>query len=350
MANTVLIAGRKIAAGEPPYLVAEISANHNGSLEKALELISLAKESGADAVKIQTYTPDTMTIQSDAEDFMIREGPWAGYRLYDLYKEAQTPFEWHSKMFEYAAKIGITIFSTPFDESAVDLLVQLGAPAFKIASFEMTDLPLIRYVASKGRPMIISTGMACEAEITETLSAAREAGCSDIILLHCVSSYPAPVDQFNLSVIQDIPKRFDVLAGLSDHSIGNTAAVAATALGAVLVEKHFTRSRLEKGPDSGFSIEPAELKQLCHLTRDASTALGRVAYKTKPAEAGSVVFRRSIYFVRDLAAGVVITRDDLRRIRPGYGLPPKYLEQLIGKKAAVDIRAGTAASWKMVTD
>ena len=345
MNKTFLINGRDIGSDRPPYIIAELSANHNGSLERALQTIDAAYQAGADAIKLQTYTADTMTIDCDREEFMIKGGLWDGYKLYDLYRWAETPFEWHQAMFEHARKLGITVFSTPFDESAVDLLEQLYAPAYKIASFENTDLPLIRYVAKTGKPMIMSTGMASEEEIAEAVDAARSAGCKELVLLHCISSYPAPMDQANLLQLSELGRRFDVVPGLSDHTLGTTASVAAVALGACVIEKHFTLSRADKGPDSEFSIEPDELKRLCQETHDVWQALGQVGYDRQPAEAGSKVFRRSIYFVRDLPAGSVIGPEDIRRIRPGMGLAPKYFDELLGKKLKVAVKRGMPTSW-----
>jgi len=266
---------------------------------------------------------------------------WDGYKLYDLYRWAETPFEWHQAMFAHARKLCITVFSTPFDESAVDLLEQLDAPAYKIASFENTDLPLIRYVAKTGKPMIMSTGMASEEEIAEAVDAARSAGCKELVLLHCISSYPAPMNQANIRQLAELGRRFDVVPGLSDHTLGTTASVAAVALGACVIEKHFTLSRADKGPDSEFSIEPDELKRLCHDTHNAWQALGLIGYDRQPAEAGSKVFCRSIYFVRNLPAGSVIGPEDIRRIRPGMGLAPKHFNELLGKRLKVAVERGT---------
>ncbi len=341
------INGRKIGPDHPAYIIAELSANHNGSLERALQTIDAAKRCGASAIKLQTYTADTMTIDCDRPDFMVKGGLWDGFKLYDLYKWAQTPFEWHQAMFEHARKIGITVFSTPFDESAVDLLERLDAPAYKIASFENTDLPLIRYVAKTGKPMIMSTGMATEAEIAEAVDAARGAGCKNLVLLHCISSYPAPMDQANIRQMPELARRFQTIPGLSDHTIGTTASVAAVALGACVIEKHFTLSRADKGPDSEFSIEPDELKRLCKDTHDAWQALGQVGYQRQSAEEGSKVFRRSVYFVRDLPAGAVVGVGDIRRIRPGMGLPPKYFDSLIGRRLKSGVTRGTATSWEL---
>lgn len=339
------INGRLIGEGHPPYIIAELSANHNGSLAKALQAIEVAHRCGASAVKLQTYTADTLTINCDAPDFMIHGGLWDGYKLYDLYKWAQTPYEWHEAIFDYARKIGITIFSTPFDESAVDLLEGLEAPAYKIASFELVDIPLIRYVAQTGKPMIMSTGMASEAEIAEAVDAAYSAGCCSLVLLHCISSYPAPIEQANLRRMALLAKRFGTVAGLSDHTMGTTAAIAAIALGASVIEKHFTLSRADKGPDSDFSLEPDELSRLCEETHGAWSALGDGACQAQSAELGGLQFRRSVYFVRDLPMGSIVSAQDIRRIRPGMGLAPKYFDDLIGRRLCKDVTVGMATSW-----
>lgn len=335
---------------DTPFVIAEVSANHNGSLDRALETITAAKECGADAVKIQTYTADTMTIDCDLPDFRIKGGLWDGYKLYDLYKWAQTPYEWHKPIFEHAKKEGITLFSTPFDETAVDLLESLDTPAYKIASFELTDLPLIEYVAKTGKPMILSTGMATEEEIHEAVTTAREAGCKELILLHCISSYPAPIDQAHLRQIPALAKKFKLPVGLSDHTLGTTAAVASTTLGACLIEKHFTLSRKEKGPDSEFSMEPSELKQLCRDIRDARQALGGEAFRRQPAEKMNKNFRRSIYFVKNLPAGHIVQDGDIRRIRPGKGLAPKELIRVVGRKLKKAVLRGTATSQDLFED
>jgi len=348
--NEISINGRKIGREHKPYIIAEVSANHNGSVERALETIEMAARCGADAVKIQSYTADTMTIDCDSEDFQIRDGLWSGYKLYDLYQQAHTPFEWHEAMFAKAKELGVTIFSTPFDETAVDLLESLDAPAYKIASFEMTDLPLIKRVAQTSKPMIISTGMANLDEITDAVKVAREGGCGELVLLHCISGYPSPVDQANLATISDIEKRFDCVVGLSDHTLGTAVSVAAIPLGASLIEKHVTLSRSEKGPDSEFSLEPNELKALCEDTGSAWDAIGKAGYERKPVEEASVKFRRSIYFVKDLKAGDVITEKDVRRIRPGYGLAPKYMEDVLGKRVTKDVARGTATAWGLLND
>jgi pseudaminic acid synthase len=348
--SEIVINGRKIGTDYPPYVIAELSANHNGKLQKALDTITKAKICGADAVKLQTYTADTMTIDSDHEDFCIQGGLWDGYKLYDLYKEAETPFEWHKAMFDHARKIDITCFSTPFDETAVDLLEDLNVPAYKVASFEATDLPLIEYIVSTKKPLIMSTGMANFEEIEEMVETARGAGCKDLILLHCISSYPAPLDQSNLLTIPDMRKKLGVQIGLSDHSITNTASVVASALGATLIEKHFILDRNEKGPDSEFSINPVELTLLCKETKDAWLSLGCAGYERKPAEEANIKFRRSIYFVKDISAGDVITQEHIRRIRPGFGLSPKFEKEIIGKVVKKDIKSGTATSWELIDE
>ncbi|MFT7388527.1 MAG: pseudaminic acid synthase [Candidatus Endobugula sp.] len=345
MTSSISIDKRLIGPDHPPYIIAELSANHNGSLARALKTIDEAHRCGASAIKLQTYTADTMTIDCDRDEFMVKGGLWDGYKLYDLYRWAQTPFEWHQTMFAHARKIGITVFSTPFDETAVDLLESLNAPAYKIASFENTDLPLIRYVAKTGKPMIMSTGMATQEEIAEAVDAARSSGCKDLVLLHCISSYPAPLDQANIRQVPELARQFSTIPGLSDHTIGTIASVAAVALGACVIEKHFTLSRADKGPDSEFSIEPAELDMLCNDTHDAWLTLGKASYQRQSAEEGSKVFRRSVYFVRDLPAGSMVGPDDIRRIRPGMGLAPKHYDALLGKRLKVAVKRGTATSW-----
>jgi pseudaminic acid synthase len=344
------INGRSIGPEYPPYIIAELSANHNGQLTRALETIDAVVDCGADAVKIQSYTADTMTIDCDRPEFRIKGGLWDGYKLYELYKWAQTPFEWHQALFEHARKRGITIFSTPFDESAVDLLKSLDAPAYKIASFEVVDLPLIRYVASIGRPIIMSTGMASEDEIEEAITTAREAGCENLVLLHCISGYPTPMEQANLRQIAELKRRFGTISGLSDHTLGTSASIAAVSLGACVIEKHFTLSRADKGPDSEFSIEPEELKRLCRDTHDAWSALGKAGYLRQTVEEASKVFRRSIYFIRDVSAGSIVKNEDIRRIRPALGLAPKHFEKLIGRRLKVSVVCGTPTSWELFDD
>lgn len=338
------IDGVEIGYGHSPYIVAEISGNHNGSIDRAKQIMSAAKQCGANAIKLQTYTADTITIKSDREEFQIRGGLWDGKSLYDLYKWAETPYEWHKPLFDYARSIDLTCFSTPFDETAVDLLEDLNTPAYKIASFEMIDLPLIKYVASTKKPMIISTGMANLNEIEEAVDCAKQAGCQDLILLHCISSYPAPVDQSNLLTIPDLAKRFNVLSGLSDHTLGTTVAVASVALGACFIEKHFTLSRSDIGPDSAFSLEPDELRRLCNDSHVAWSALGQPGYEKKESEKGNIQFRRSLYFVNNLSAGSVIKMEDIKSIRPGFGLKPKYYDKVIGSIVSKDVFFGDPVS------
>lgn len=346
--RAIQIENRKIGADYPPYIIAELSANHNGELERALKTIDMAKEMGADAIKLQTYTADTMTIDCEKDDFQIHGGLWDGYNLYRLYEWAQTPFEWHKEMFDHARKIGITCFSTPFDETAVDLLEDLNAPAYKIASFEAVDVPLIKYVAQTKKPMIISTGMANLEEIEDAVEAAREGGCEELVLLHCISGYPVPVEQSNLRTIRDLASRFEIVPGLSDHTLGTTVSVASIALGACVIEKHVTLNRNDKGPDSEFSLEPDELNRLCKETKDAWSALGVAGYERKPVEDASMKFRRSIYVIEDIKAGEKFTELNIRRIRPGYGLAPKHFDSLIGKTAKIDIECGTALTLEHV--
>jgi N-acetylneuraminate synthase len=338
--NSIHIAGREIGPSQPPYVIAELSANHNGSLETALKIIDEAKRCGADAVKLQTYRADTITLNVDRPEFRITGGLWDGRSLYELYEEAHTPWEWHKTLFEHAKRVGITIFSSPFDPTAVDLLETLGAPAYKIASFEAVDLPLIQYVASKGKPMIISTGMADEAEIQEAVDAARGAGCTQLVLLHCVSGYPAPSDEYNLRTIPDMQQRFGTLVGLSDHTLDNTTAVTSVAMGACIIEKHFTLDRSGGGPDDSFSLQPADLVALCRDSQIAWKASGAVSYARKASEQANVQFRRSLYFVKTLAAGDMIAPDSIRSVRPGHGLPPKHLPELIGRRVKVAVQYG----------
>lgn len=337
------IAGRRISTDAPPYVIAELSANHNGNLDTAMKIIEEAKTAGSDAVKLQTYTADTITLNSNAEEFQIHGGLWDGKTLYELYQEAHLPWEWHKPLFEYARKLGITIFSSPFDNTAVDLLEDLNAPAYKIASFEAVDLPLIKYVARTGKPMIISTGMADAEEIQEAIEAAREGGCKELAILHCVSGYPAPAEDYNLRTIPDLIERFGLVTGLSDHTLDNTTAIASVVMGASIIEKHFTLDRNGGGPDDSFSLEPTELTALCRDSKTAWSALGKVDYGRKSSEQGNVKFRRSLYFVKDMKAGDIITEDSLRSVRPGYGLPPKALKDIIGKKIIRDISANTPA-------
>ena len=341
MTSRIRIDGRDIGAGCTPYVIAEMSANHNGDLQAALRIIEQARRAGADAIKIQTYRPDTLTLKSDLADFQITDGLWAGRTLYDLYEWAHTPWEWHKPLFEHARKLGITLFSSPFDKTAVDLLEELGAPAYKIASFEAVDLALINYVASTGKPMIISTGMADADEIQEAIDTAREGGCKELAILHCVSGYPAPAADYNLRTIPDMIRRFGLVTGLSDHTLDNTTAIVSVAMGAAIIEKHFTLNRMGGGPDDSFSLEPDELAALCRDSKTAWAALGQVDYARKPSEEGNVKFRRSLYFVRDLKEGDVITEDAVRCVRPGFGMAPRYLQHILGRTAIRDIRANT---------
>jgi pseudaminic acid synthase len=345
----IYINGRRIASDCPPYIIAEMSANHNGSIDNALRIIDAAHKAGADAVKLQTYRPDTITIDCDREEFRISGGLWDGRTLFDLYQEAHMPWDWHAPLFEHARKIGITIFSSPFDTTAVDLLEDLNVPAYKIASFEVVDLPLIRYVASTGKPMIISTGMADAAEIGEAIEAAHEGGCRDIAILHCVSGYPAPAADYNLLTLPDMANRFGLVTGLSDHTLDNSTAIAAVALGASIIEKHFTLDRNGGGPDDSFSLEPKELSSLCRDTKSAWEALGRVNYGRKSSEQANIKFRRSLYFVKDLKRGETITVDAVKSIRPGFGLPPRELDGLIGGSATMDIERGMPASFELIS-
>jgi pseudaminic acid synthase len=342
------IADRPIGPRHPPYVVAELSGNHNGRLDSALALMDAMKAAGADAVKLQTYTADTITIDSDRPEFQIRGGPWDGRRLYELYQEAHTPWEWHPALFARGRELGLPVFSSPFDFTAVDFLESLDAPAYKIASFECVDLPLIRRCAATGKPLVISTGLASLAEIGEAVAAARGAGAKDIVLLHCVSAYPAPADQYNLRRMPELARRFGVWAGLSDHTLGSTTAVAAASLGAVMIEKHVTLARANGGPDSGFSLEPEEFAGLVRDVREAWQALGSDEFVRQAAEAPNAIFRRSLYVVADMRAGEIFTAANLRSIRPGNGLPPKHYEALLGRRAARDIKRGTPVDWSLV--
>jgi pseudaminic acid synthase len=340
---TIDINGRAIGPGHPPYVIAEISANHNGDIGNAQRLIAAAKGAGADAVKLQTYTPDTITLRSDRPEFRIEGGLWDGRTLHDLYGEAHTPWDWHPRLFQTARDEGITLFSSPFDPTAVDLLASLGAPAYKIASFELVDTPLIRYAAAQGKPLIMSTGMANPTEIAEALEAAKAA--PGVALLHCVSGYPAPASSYGLQRIGDMSRRFGVPIGLSDHTLDNATAVAAVAMGACLVEKHFTLDRSGGGPDDSFSLEPSEMARLVQDARTAWEACGPTQYGPGQAEAGNIQFRRSLYFVRNYQVDEIVTADGVRSVRPGNGLAPKHFDAVVGARAVRPILAGTPASW-----
>ena len=347
--NIIKIRGRKIGAGYAPFVIAEMSGNHNQSLERALEIVEAAAKSGAHALKIQTYTADTMTLDIDEGEFYIDDPKslWKGNSLYKLYQQAYTPWEWHKPIFDHCKKLGIIGFSTPFDATAVDFLESLDVPFYKIASFENTDLPLIRKVASTGKPMIISTGMATVAELDETVRTARDNGCQDLVLLKCTSSYPATPENTNILTIPHLRDLFDVQVGLSDHTMGVGVAVASVALGATVIEKHFTLRRADGGVDSAFSLEPEEIQQLVIETERAWQALGKISYGTTEAEKKSLVFRRSLYVAQDMKAGDIFTPDNLRAVRPGLGLPPKYYEVLLGKAIKQDAKMGTPVSWSL---
>ncbi len=342
------IKGREISSNLPPYVIAEVSANHNGSIARAKQTILAAKTAGVDAVKIQTYTPDTMTIDVEHPDFFISEGLWKGKTLYELYGEAFTPFEWHGELFSYAEEIGVTLFSSPFDESAVDLLEKFNVAAYKIASFEIVDLPLIKYVAKKNKPILISTGMASYEEIGDALESARSMGNYDVALFHCISSYPTPLADASLKYIAALRKEFNVQIGLSDHTIGNLASVVATSLGASIIEKHFTLNRSDGGVDSSFSLEPDEMRSLVEDTKEVHTTLGAGVFERPSAEKSNKVFRRSLYFVKDVKQGEILTENNIRRIRPGFGLEAKHYETLIGTKCCKAAKRGERLTWKHV--
>jgi pseudaminic acid synthase len=347
---SIQIADKTIGRGSRPFVIAEMSGNHNQSLERALEIVEAAARTGAHALKIQTYTADTMTIDLDEGEFFISDPQslWKGASLYKLYQQAYTPWEWHKPILERCRELGMIGFSTPFDDTAVDFLEELEVPCYKIASFENADIPLIRKVAATGKPMIISTGMATIAELDETVRAAREAGCKDIVLLKCTSTYPATPENTHIRTIPHMRELFGCEVGLSDHTMGIGAAVASVALGASVIEKHFTLRRADGGVDSAFSMEPEEMAQLVVESERAWQALGRVSYGPTEAEKKSVVFRRSLYIVQDMRAGEALTPENLRAIRPGLGLPPKFLPLMMGKRLVRDARKGTPLSWDMI--
>jgi len=350
MAKELNIANRLIGRSHPPFIIAEMSGNHNKSLERALGIVEAAAKTGVHALKIQTYTPDTMTLDLDEREFHISDpnSLWAGNSLYNLYGKAYTPWEWHKPIFERARELGIIAFSTPFDDTAVDLLESLEVPCYKIASFENTDLPLIRRVATTGKPMIISTGMASIAELDDTVREARGAGCKDLILLKCTSTYPATADNTNILTIPHMRELFGCEVGLSDHTLGVGVSVASVALGATVIEKHFTLNRADGGVDSTFSMEPTEMSQLVVETERAWQALGQVAYGPTEAENKSIQYRRSLYVVQNLKKGDVLTKDNVRAIRPGLGLPTKYLDVVLGKTIKQDVKQGTGLKWEMI--
>ncbi len=348
--KNIEILHRKIGSNHPPFIIAEMSGNHNQSLDRALAIVEAAAKAGAHAVKLQTYTADTMTLDIAEREFFINDPDslWKGKSLYDLYKEAYTPWEWHKPIFDRCRELGLIYLSTPFDETAVDFLEELNVPCYKIASFENTDLPLIRKVAATGKPMIISTGMATIAELDETVRTLREAGCRDLILLKCTSSYPTTPENTNILTIPHMAKLFDCQVGLSDHTMGIGAAVASVALGATVIEKHFTLSRADGGVDSAFSMEPDEVRALVAETKRAWQALGKIHYGPTENEKKSLIFRRSLYIVQDMKKGDKFTKENIRAIRPGLGLPPKYYDILLGKRVNRDAKRGTAVSWELV--
>lgn len=349
--NSIKIAGRPIGAGHPPYVVAEMSGNHNQSLDRAIAIVEAAARAGADAVKIQTYTADTMTLDLADGVFLINdEGSlWKGETLYKLYQQAYTPWEWHPPIFERCRELGLACFSTPFDETAVDFLESLNVPCYKIASFENTDLPLIRKVAATGKPMIISTGMATVAELDEAVQTAREAGCNDLILLKCTSTYPATPENSNLLTLPHMRELFRCDVGLSDHTMGIGVAVASVALGAALIEKHFTLRRADGGVDAAFSLEPEEFRDLVAESERAWQAVGKISYGPSEGEKASLKYRRSLYIAHDMKAGEVLNKDNLRAIRPGLGLPAKYFDILLGKRVGRDVKRGTPVDWTLVS-
>ena len=347
--NKLTIGRRLIGCGEPCFIVAELSANHNQSFERAVDIIKAAKHAGADAIKIQTYTPDTLTIDSSQEWFQVSsQTPWGGKTLYQLYGEAQTPWGWHAELYQVAASLNLEFFSSPFDATAVDFLETLGVPAYKVASFEIVDIPLLKKIARTGKPVIVSTGMASLSEIEECVTALRSNGAGEIALLKCTSAYPALPTEMNLLTIPHLSATFDVVAGLSDHTMGSCVAVGAVALGANIVEKHFTLSRSEAGPDSGFSMEPQEFSNMVSDIRKIEQAKGKICYQRTKEELNSLCFRRSLFVVHEMKKGERFTQENLRSIRPGHGLAPKYMEEVLGKIAACDISRGTPLSWNLI--
>ena len=348
MKNYIKINNRKIGQEFPPYVIAEMSANHNGCIDTAFQIIEQAAISGADAVKIQTYKPDTITLDSSLPDFQINEGLWKGRTLFELYDWAHTPWDWHKDLFSHAKKCNITIFSSPFDTTAVDLLEDLGAPAYKIASFEAIDLKLIEYVAATGKPMIISTGMANFQEISDAIETAKKNGCNELAILHCVSGYPAPSKDYNLTTIPDMINNFDIVTGISDHTLSNITSIAAVPLGASIIEKHFTLDRNGGGPDDSFSLEPEDLSDLCIGAKTAWDSLGQVHYDQKESEKENLKFRRSLYFITDLKKGDVISSDSIKSVRPGFGLAPKFFDEVVGKKLNDDVQFGTPVTLELI--
>lgn len=348
MNKNIHIRNRIIGEGQPCYIIAEMSANHAGDISRAIEIIHAAKEAGADCIKIQTYTPDTLTIDSDEKYFLISEGTWKGENLYKLYGKAYTPWDWQARLKSEAEKVGLDFLSTPFDKTSVDFLEELNVDFYKIASFELVDIPLIKYVASKGKPIIMSTGMATLGEIEEAVETVSSAGNSNLCLLRCSSAYPAVPDDMNLKTIKHLEETFGLPVGLSDHTLGSVTAVTAVALGAKIIEKHFCLSRKIKNPDSSFSMEPEEFKQMVDDIRTAEKSMGIISYKITQSEKNSLVFRKSIFIVADIKAGEIFNEKNIRVIRPGYGLHPRYYEDVLGKKAVKDLKKGTPLSWDVV--
>ena len=348
--KTIKIGKRKIGFNQPPFVIAEMSGNHNQSLERALALVEAAAKAGANALKVQTYTADTMTLNVKQKEFFVNDPAslWHGKSLYQLYQQAALPWDWHQPIFKRCRELGLICFSTPLDETAVDFLESLKVPCYKIASFENTDIALIRKVASTGKPLIISSGMATEKELKESLAAARKAGCKDIILLKCTSAYPSDPKEANLLTIPDMAKRFNCVVGLSDHTMGVGVSLASVALGAAVIEKHFTLDRKDGGVDSAFSLEPAELAILVNEVKKTWQALGKVNYQPTKAEKKSLSFRRSLYAVKDIHNGEKFNKDNLRAIRPGYGLPPKHLKELLGQRVKHNIKRGEPINWSMI--
>lgn len=346
MSSVININGRLVGDGAPAYIIAEMSANHAGSIERALEMIHVAKEAGADCIKIQTYTPDTMTIDCHNEYFNIEKGTWEGENLYSLYQKAYTPWEWHKQLRDEATKVGIDFLSTPFDNTSVDFLEELGMSFYKIASFELVDIPLLEYIASKNKPIIMSTGMGSIEEITEAVDAIYSTGNRQLALMKCSSAYPAKSEEMNLSTICDMKKRFDIPVGLSDHSMGAFSAATAVALGANIIEKHFCISRAIKNPDSTFSMEPDEFRDMVDQVREVEKAMGKVSYGVSKQEETNACFRRSLFVVKDIAAGEKLTPENIRSIRPAYGLRPKYYKEVLGKVAKHEIKRGTPLSFE----
>jgi pseudaminic acid synthase len=350
MKSVIEIKGRKIGLGCPPYIIAELSANHNGSLKHALKLIEAARDVGVDAVKLQTYTADTITFNSDKPDFLINEGLWKGHSLYELYKNAYTPWEWHQSLFNRAKELGLTIFSSPFDPSAVEFLEDLSCPAYKIASFEMVDHSLIEKAAASSKPVLISTGLASQLEIEEAVKVASESGCNELALFHCISGYPTPISEVNLLTMTDLARKYSLPVGFSDHTEGIVASISAVAMGASIIEKHFTIDKADGGYDSEFSLGKSDMIDLVKYCRETWEVMGEVQYELSESEKQNIKFRRSLYVVNEIKSGEKFSELNIRSIRPGYGLPPKYLKRIIGKVANKDIERGTALKWEHISE